>query len=80
MEFFDGDYSEGSLDLEEEKRELDIRFAAFIRDLDLKPARFRKCMKCRKIFYQPTSRGKNYCSPRCAGAVRQLRYIKRKRG
>jgi hypothetical protein len=65
--------------LEDEKRKIDIVFANIIRDLDLKPSRFRICLKCRKVFYQPTSRGKNFCSARCAGAVRQARYEKRKR-
>lgn len=62
-----------------ETRKIDIAFADLLRDLDLRPSRFRICLKCRGVFYQPTLREKNYCSLRCAGAVRQARYEKRKR-
>jgi len=65
--------------LEDEKRKIDIVFINIVGDLDLKPSRFRICLKCRAVFYQPTSRGKNFCSERCADAVRQARYKKRKR-
>ena len=65
--------------LEDEKRKIDIAFANIIRDLDLLPSRLRICLRCRGVFYQPTSRGKRYCSLWCADAVRQARYKKRKR-
>jgi hypothetical protein len=65
--------------LEDEKRKIDIAFANIVRDLDLRPSRLRICLRCRGVFYQPTNRGKHYCSLRCADAVRQGRYKKRKR-
>ena len=63
--------------LEQEKARLDLAFLEVIRDLDLRPSRFRKCPACRRYFYRPTSKEKNFCSPRCAGTMRQRRYIKR---
>jgi hypothetical protein len=65
--------------LEDEKRRVDLRLVDLIWDLDLKPGRFRRCAKCRKYFYQPTSRERNYCSTRCAVAVRQAEFQKRKK-
>ena len=58
---------------------MDLWLADLIRDLGLQPSRFRVCAKCGRYFYQPTSRRRNYCSRKCAGAVRQARYEKRKR-
>ena len=55
---------------------IDLRLAELIRDLALQPKRFRECLKCDKLFYQPTSREKNYCSVKCAGAVRQAKFQK----
>ena len=79
IEFFDEDF-QPDLVLDEEKERLDLRFIAIIRDLNLKPGRFRKCKKCGKFYYQPTSRGKNYCSKKCAASIRQARYLKKKKG
>ena len=59
---------------------IDRRLAELIRDLDLRPKRFRECPKCSRLFYQPTSREKNYCSVKCAGAVRQVRFQKKLKG
>ena len=59
---------------------IDLRLAELIRDLDLHPKRFRECLKCSRLFYQPTSREKNYCSVKCSGAVRQARFQKRLKG
>jgi hypothetical protein len=59
---------------------IDLRLAELIRDLDLHPKRFRECLKCGRLFYQPTSREKNYCSVKCAGAVRQARFQKKLKG
>lgn len=63
--------------LEDGKRLFDLNFIEIISELDLKPRRFRQCQKCRAFFYQPTSREKVFCSPRCAGAVRQARFQKK---
>ena len=65
--------------VEDEKRRADLRLVDLIWDLDLKPGRFRKCVKCQKYFYQPTSRERNYCSTRCAVAVRQVEFQKKKK-
>jgi len=39
--------------------------------------RIKKCNKegCDTFFWQPTKRPKNYCSQKCAGAVRQKKYM-----
>jgi len=58
---------------------VDLRLIELVRDLELKPQRFRHCDRCHVVFYQPTERVKNFCSPRCAGTVRQARYERRKR-
>ena len=59
---------------------IDLRLAELIRDLDLHPMRFRECLKCSRLFYQPTSREKNYCSVKCAGAARQAKFQKNLKG
>jgi len=59
---------------------IDLRLAELIRDLDLHPKRFQECLKCGELFYQPTSREKNYCSVKCSGAVRQARFQKKLKG
>ena len=59
---------------------IDLRLAELIRDLALQPKRFRECLKCDKLFYQPTSREKNYCSVKCAGSVRQAKFQKKLKG
>ncbi len=61
------------------KQLIDFCLITLIRDLDLKPKRFRKCQKCKNYFYQPTARKKNYCSAKCANAVRQARFQKKKK-
>jgi hypothetical protein len=71
---------EPSPSLDYGKAFLDVSLAELIGDLNLQPSRFRVCSKCRNFFYQPTKRAKNFCSPQCAGAARQARYEKRKRG
>jgi hypothetical protein len=56
----------------------DLRLYEFIRDLSLQPKRFRQCPQCKALFYQPTARPKEYCSPTCAGTVRQTRFRQRR--
>ena len=65
--------------MEQEKARIDLALLDVIRDLDLRPSRFRKCPACLRYFYRPTSKEKNFCSPRCAGTMRQRRYIERKK-
>lgn len=62
------------------KKVIDLRLSELIRDLDLKPTRFRRCARCRSYFYQPTAKDRNFCSLRCAGTVRQARFLKKRRG
>jgi len=57
---------------------IDFKLFELFSDLDLKPRRFRRCWKCKKFFYQPTSREKRYCSQKCAGAKRQYLYTRKK--
>jgi hypothetical protein len=57
---------------------VDLRLIELVRDLELKPQRFRHCDRCHTVFYQPTERVKNFCSSRCAGTIRQARYTQRK--
>ena len=68
-----------NLDLDSEKLRIDKKLFIVISDLDLRADRFRKCAKneCGNYFYQETARKKSYCSQRCAGAVRQKRFIHR---
>jgi hypothetical protein len=68
------------LELESQKRQADIRLAELIRDLELKPSRFRLCKRCGKFFYQQTAHEKIYCSRRCSNALRQAKFIKRRGG
>jgi hypothetical protein len=56
----------------------DLRLYELIRDLSLQPKRFRQCLRCKALFYQPTARPKEYCSPTCAGTVRQARFRERR--
>ena len=65
--------------MEKDKELLDARLTELVVSLDLKPSRFRKCGECGSYFYQPTTREKNYCSPRCAAKVRKRRFIDRKK-
>lgn len=60
------------------KQLIDFKLFELFHDLDLKPKRFRRCQKCKRFFYQPTSREKKYCSQKCAGAKRQTLYIRKK--
>jgi hypothetical protein len=60
------------------KQALNLTLLQVIRDLDLRPKRFRKCQRCNAFFYQPTARKKDYCSTRCNDAVRLQRFRKQK--
>jgi hypothetical protein len=80
MDFFvpDEQVRGAAPDLELEKRKADGKLLLLIRVLGLRPDRFGRCMRCGQFFYQDTARRKRYCSPKCAGAVRQRRYMSRK--
>ena len=60
------------------KQALNLALLQIIRDLDLRPKRFRKCLRCESFFYQPTTRKKDYCSTRCNDAVRLQRFRKKR--
>lgn len=64
--------------LEKEKMRLDFRLIDLVRVLRLKPGRFKKCLKCGHIFCQSTSKERVYCSPKCSGAARQVRFHKKR--
>lgn len=65
--------------LKKEKARLDLRFLDLMRILGLKPRRFKECPECKHIFYQPGSKEKVYCSPKCSGAHRQREFQKSKK-
>ena len=65
--------------LKEIKRLIDLRIIEVIRDLDLKPIRFRQCPRCGNFFYQPTKKEKNYCTTRCGDAERLQAFRKEKK-
>ena len=67
------------LDLGHEKLLADLVFSEMIREFDLKPDRFRKCKRCKKIFYQPTEKKKEFCSTKCGNASRQAEWMKKKK-
>jgi len=62
------------LNLEHEKKKVDEKFINIINDLDVWLDHIKKCLQCGNFFFQRTAREKKYCSPRCAGKVRQERY------
>jgi hypothetical protein len=67
-----------SSDISKARGLTDLRLYELIRDLSLQPKRFRQCPLCKALFYQPTARPKEYCSPTCAGTVRQTRFRQRR--
>lgn len=81
-------FYEGFLFKDEEREEpvwhsmslIDLRLIELIRDLDLKPERFRRCKRCKRYFYQPTARKKKFCGTECADADRIQRFWDKKRG
>ncbi len=67
--------------LEEEKVRFDTRLVDLLQHLDLRPSRFRKCVRCGNYFYQESERERLYCSIKCSAAVRQGKYLaSRKQG
>jgi hypothetical protein len=60
--------------LKKEKARLDLRFVDLVRILGLKPGRFKKCLECKRIFYQFTFKEKIYCSSQCSSAYRQSKF------
>jgi hypothetical protein len=61
--------------LEEEKFRFDARLVELFQQLDLKPSRFRKCVRCGNYFYQESEKKRFYCSIKCSAAVRQGKYL-----
>jgi len=68
------------LSVKHEKDKIDVLLLNIINAFGSDIMRIRRCMKikCENFFWQPTKRKKNYCSQKCAGAVRQKKYIKGK--
>jgi hypothetical protein len=65
--------------LEEEKFRFDARLAELFQQFDLKPSRFRKCVRCGNYFYQESAKKRFYCSIKCSAAVRQGKYLASRR-
>ena len=78
VEGFSAQERKGLKELAREILEVELWLVDITSDLGLKAKRFRKCVRCQKIFYHTTSRKKLYCSKKCAGAVRQARHLERK--
>jgi len=69
---------EHGLSLQHEKDKMDVMLLNIINSLGSDLMKIKQCKKndCNAFFWQPTKRPKNYCSQRCAGAVRQRKFIK----
>lgn len=65
--------------LKKEKARLDFKLLDLVRILGLKPRRFKECLECQHIFYQPSSKDKVYCSQKCSGVHRQKAFQKKKK-
>jgi hypothetical protein len=70
------------LSVRHEKDKIDVLLLNIINALGSDLMRIKKCNKegCNIFFWQPTKRPKNYCSQKCAGAVRQQKYMAGKPG
>lgn len=68
---------EQGLALQHEKNKIDVLLLNVVSALGSDLMRIKKCKKdgCDTFFWQPTNRQKNYCSQKCAGAVRQKKYM-----
>jgi hypothetical protein len=68
---------EKDLSLRHEKDKIDVLLLNIINALGSDLARIKRCNKegCNTFFWQLTKRPKNYCSQKCAGAVRQKKYM-----
>lgn len=66
-----------SLSLSHEKNKISVLFLNITSALGSDLMRIKRCKKdgCDTFFWQPTKRPKNYCSQKCAGAVRQKKYM-----
>lgn len=60
-----------------EKNKISVLLLNIVSALDSDIMRIKRCKKenCNTYFWQPTKRPKNYCSQKCAGAVRQKKYM-----
>lgn len=65
------------LSLTHEKNKISVLLLNITSALGSDLMRIKKCKKegCDTFFWQPTNRPKNYCSQKCAGAVRQKKYM-----
>jgi len=74
--FLSGKGSDQGLSVKHEKDKIDVLLLNIINALGSDIMRIRRCKKegCNIFFWQPTKREKNYCSQKCAGAVRQRKF------
>ncbi len=61
------------------KKILDLCLMEIIRDLDSNPRRFGRCPHCSSYFHNPTDKKRIYCSTRCSNAVRQQKFLDKRR-
>jgi len=68
---------EQGLSLRHEKDKIDVLLLNISNAMGSDLMRIKQCKKegCDTFFWQPTKRPKNYCSQKCAGAVRQKKYM-----
>jgi hypothetical protein len=65
------------LSISYEKNKINVLLLNITNALGSDIIRIKRCKKegCDTFFWQPTKRTKNYCSQKCAGAVRQKKYM-----
>jgi len=78
--FLSGKGPDQGLSVKHENDKIDVLLLNIINGLGSDIMRIRRCMKikCETFFWQPTKRKKNYCSQKCAGAVRQRKFMEGK--
>ena len=59
---------------------LDLWLFEIFLNMNLNSRRFGKCPRCSNFFYSSTDKEKIYCSTRCSSAVRQEKFLEKRRG
>jgi hypothetical protein len=62
------------------KNIVDLMLSEIIRGLEIIPSRFGQCPRCKCYFCSPTDKERIYCSTKCGNAVRQEKYLEKRRG
>lgn len=58
---------------------VDLMLIEIIRGLEIIPSRFGQCHRCKCYFCSPTDKERIYCSTKCGNAVRQEKYLAKRR-